>query len=165
MTEKPLNVRPAQRGDEKNLFDFLCVAHKENGVYSMNEKKVCEMINAGAQDRETIIGIIDAPDGTIAASFGGYFAQWWYTDEWHIEECWDFVHPDHRRSSYAKDILQYSKWLSDQMKMPIHNGIMTASRFEAKTRLFRRQMPQVGAAFAYNLQYAKGPIALEVSCV
>lgn len=165
MIEMPKNVRPIVPGDEDKLFHLLCMAHEENAPYTMNEKKVRHMISEGATDKCAIIGVIDSPDKKeIAASFGAYFSCWWYTDDFHIEECWNFVHPNYRKSSYAKDILQYAKWISDQMQMPLHNGIMTATRFEAKSRLYRRQMPQVGAAFAYNMHLAKGPIAKEVSC-
>lgn len=165
MTDRPLNVRPADVKDEENLFALLCMAYKENAPYRINPNKVRLMISSAARDREVIIGVIDAPDGSgrIAASVGAMFSQWWYTDDWHIEDCWNFVHPDYRKSTFAKDLLNYSKWLSEQMKMPLHIGILTADRMESKIRFFSRQLLQVGASFAYNMDAGHGPIAGEIN--
>lgn len=165
MTERPLNVRAAEEQDEENLFALLCMAYKENAPYPINPNKVRLMISAASRDKEVIIGVIDAPDGSgrIAASVGAMFSQWWYTDAWHIEDCWNYVHPEYRRSTFAKDLISYSKWLAEKMQMPLHLGILTADRMESKIRFFSRQMPQVGAAFVYNMEAAQGPIAGDVN--
>lgn len=164
MTDRPKNVRIAEEGDEENLFAVLCMAYKENALYKINPNKVRLMISAGSRDKEVIIGVIDAPDGSgrIAATVGAMFSQWWYTDDWHIEDCWNYVHPEYRKSNFAKDLLSYSKWIAENMKMPLHVGILTADRMESKIRFFARQMPQVGAAFVYNVEAACGPIAGDV---
>lgn len=164
MTNRPMNVRPANIDDEENLFALLCMAYKENAPYKINANKVRLMVASASRDKEVIIGVIDAPDGSgrIAASFGAVFAQWWYTDDWHIEDCWNFVHPEYRRFPFAKDLLEYSKWIAEQMEMPLHIGIITADRMEAKIKFFSRQMPQVGAAFVYNMKSGDGPIAGDI---
>lgn len=161
MTERPMNVRPAEERDEENLFAILCMAYKENAPYKINPNKVRLMISAASRDKDVIIGVIDAPDGSgrIAATVGAMFSQWWYTDDWHIEDCWNYVHPEYRKSTFAKDLLNYSKWIAEKMSMPLHVGILTAERMESKVRFFARQMPQVGASFVYNMEAASGPIA------
>lgn len=160
MTERPKNIRPATVGDEDKLYDLLCMAWRENAPYQISQKKVCMMIDAATHDKEVIVGVIDTPDGTgLSGSIGGFFSQWWYTEDFHIEECWNFVHPEHRKSTHARDLINYMKWVSENMDMPLHMGILTATKLEEKVRLYRRQMPQVGAAFAYNMESGKGPIA------
>lgn len=161
MTERPLNVRPAEEKDEENLFAFLCLAYKENAPYAISPERVRLMVSSATRDKDVIIGIIDAPDGSgrIAASVGAMFANFWYTEQFHIEDLWNFVQPEYRKSTYAKDLLNYSKWLSENMKMPLHIGILTGDRLEAKTRFFSRHLPQVGAAFVYNMKVAGGPVA------
>lgn len=163
MIEKSASVRPVKIGDEDKLFSLLALAHSENAPYIMSERKVRNFIHDAACDREIIIGVIDAPDGSIAGSIGAIFSQFWYTDDWHIEECWNYVHPDHRHSKHAKDLIHYIKWIAENMNMPAHIGIMTATRMEAKIKFYQRQMPQVGAAFAYNMKSASGPIAERLS--
>lgn len=162
MSERPKNVRPARPGDEDNLFDLLCLAYKENAPFSMSDKKVRAIIEAATSDKEIIVGVVDAPDGKIAASVGAIFTQWWYTEDFHIDELWNFVHPDHRRSTHAKDLISYMKWVSDMMDMTLHMGVLTTTRVEAKVRLYGRQMQQTGAFFMHNLKSGGGPLADEV---
>lgn len=164
MTDKPQTVRPLLVSDEERLFDLLLLAHRENAPYTINENKVRHVIAAAARDKDVIVGVVDSPDGlSLVGSIGAGFSQWWYTDDWHIEECWNFVHSDHRKSSYATDLIDYMKWISENMDMPLHMGILTSTRMEAKTRMYRRKMPQVGAAFAYNMKVAHGPIAGDIA--
>lgn len=173
MTDKPYNVRPARVGDEDNIYNLLMLLYAENAPFHMSEKKVRHVIAEGVRDREVIIGVIDALDGTIAGSIGGLFAQWWHTEDWHIDEMWNFVHPDYRsipenrfrpngekdRVSYAVALIDYMKWISEHMNMSLHMGIITATKMEAKIRLYRRQMQHVGALFVHNIQAAGGPLA------
>src|ERR1700733_2660670 len=163
MTQKPESVRAVKPGDENKLFDLLMMAYRENAPYTINAHKVKMTIAEAARDSSVIVGVIDSPDGkSLSGSVGGFFSQWWYTDDWHIEECWNFVHPDHRRSKYAINLIDYMKWISENMPMPLHMGILTSTRMEAKTRLYKRQMPMVGAAFGYNMEMCKGPIGQDI---
>lgn len=149
MIEKPPNVIPARLGDEKEIYDFLCILHQENGMSRMSEERVLEMIRRMIGNKEGIIGLIRGPNG-LEAAIGMLMARWWYSDDWHLEELWNFVHPAHRISSHAKNLLQYGKWCAEQMKLPIIIGIISNSRVQAKIRLYRRQLPQMGAIFLYG---------------
>ncbi len=158
MTERPTNVRAVRPEDEDALFDLLCLLYDENAPFKMSEKKVRHMIAGGSRDKEVIIGVIEE-NGKLVASVGAVFEQWWHTDDWHIGEMWNFVHPDHRKTSYAKDLINYMKWIAETMDMSLHMGIITATKMEAKIRLYRRQMLPVGALFIHNLKSAGGPLA------
>lgn len=161
MNERPQSVRPARAGDEDKLFNLLCLAYRENAPFTMSDRKVRALIEAGTSpDKEVIIGVVES-DGGIVASVGALFTQWWYTEDFHIDELWNFVHPDHRRSEYAKDLISYMKWISDQMDMTLHMGVLTTTRVEAKIRLYGRQLKQTGAFFMHNLKAAGGPLADE----
>lgn len=159
--EKPQHIRAARPSDEEDLYDLLCMAYSENAVFKMSEKKVRAMIEAGTRDRNVVIGVAESPDGKIAGSIGAIFSQWWFTDEWHIDECWNFVHPDYRRSDirYGAELIKYAKWIADNMQMPLHMGIITTERMEAKIKMYKRQMPQTGAFFMYNMKSAGGPLS------
>jgi hypothetical protein len=169
MTERPVRIRPATQGDENSLFDLLCMAYGENASFAMSEKKVKAMIEAGTREKGVIIGVADAPDGSgLAGSIGAVFTQWWYTDDWHIDECWNYVHPDHRKginkqpAGYGSDLIKYMKWVAEQMNMALHLGILTNKRTKAKIRMYESHMPQVGAFFIHNLQSCNGPLATEM---
>ena len=163
MTEKPINVRPANTDDKPKIYDLLMHLYAENAPFKLCEHKVREVIRRGCDENGIILGVVDAPDGTIAASIGGLFAQWWHTEDWHIDEMWNYVHPDHRRSSHAKDLIAYMKWVAEQMNMSLHMGIITGTKMEAKIRLYRRQIQPVGALFIHNIQCAGGPLAANVA--
>lgn len=163
MTEKPNNVRPARPEDAEKIYDLLMFLYAENAPFKMSEKKVRAMIKRGTENRDIVLGVVDAPDGTIAGSVGACFEQWWHTDDWHIGEMWNFVHPEHRHSTYAKDLITYMKWIAEQMNMSLHMGIITGTKMEAKIRLYRRQIQPVGALFIHNIQAAGGPLAKNVA--
>ncbi len=162
--EKPKNVRLVQCGDERALYNFIESGHKESAVYALSSSKVNSYIDAAINRTiPIIIGIIDSPTkNEIAASICISYEQQWYTDEWHLGELWNNVRPDYRKSNYAKDLIQFGKWVSDTAGKAFNMGIVTTDRMEAKIRLYRRQeLKQVGAYFMYNMDLAHGPAITE----
>lgn len=165
MITKPTNVRVVQHGDEDKLYRFIAAGHEESAIYPMSGYKVNKLIDAAIQQTHPIIiGIIDSPVcNEIAASICIVYEQLWYTDEWHLGELWNNVRPDYRRSNYAKDLIQFGKWVSDAAERALNIGIVTTDRMEAKIRLYKRQnLQQTGAYFIYNINLAHGPAAREV---
>lgn len=165
MTIKPPNVRIAQHGDENALYHFIEAGAQESAIYPMSGYKVNQFIDASiARTHPIVIGIIDSPDGKeIAASMCIVYEQLWYTDEWHLSELWNNVRPDYRKTNYAKDLIQFGKWVSDTAVKALNIGIVTTERMEAKIRLYRRQsLQQTGAYFIYNIGLAHGPAAREI---
>lgn len=162
---KPLNVRSATLADNYALFDLVCRAHQENGALEMNPVKVRtfleRMLRRGADGLWGEIGVIDGDHGDLAGSVCIVLDQWWFTDEWILAERWNYVAPEYRQSTYAKDLINYAKWFSDGMKLPLEMGIITTHRTEAKVRLYRRQLRMVGAYFVHGLERANGPLAIE----
>ena len=150
MTEKPYNVRVATQADEDKIFCLMYLAHKENAMASVNYEKVWDMIRHATQRRGGVIGVIDGENG-IEAMICMTLSQWWYSDEWHIDELVNFVHPACRRSTHAKHLLLFSKWFAEQMTMPLFVGVLSTHRTEAKVRLYERQITKGGAVFCHNL--------------
>lgn len=165
MIEKPFHIRIAQHGDEKALYDFIAAGHNESAIYPMSTYKVNHFIDAAInRTHPIIIGVIDSQTKPeIAASICIVYEQLWYTDEWFLSELWNNVRPEYRRSNYAKDLLQFGKWVSDSTDRPLNIGIITTERMEAKMRLYRRQnLQQTGAYYIYNIAMAHGPAAREI---
>lgn len=165
MTIKPTNIRIVTHDDEKKLYDFIAAGHNESALYPMSCYKVNQLIDAAiARTHPIVIGVIDSPTkDEFAASICIVYEQLWYTDEWHLSELWSNVRPDYRRSNYAKDLIQFGKWVADTAEKALNIGIVTTDRMDAKIRLYRRQqLQQTGAYFIYNIERAHGPAAKEI---
>lgn len=165
MTEKPSHIRIAQHGDEAKLYKFIESGHHESAIFPMSVYKVNQLIDAAINHTQPIIiGVIDSPiKDEIAASICMVYESPWYTDEWALNEYWNNVRPDYRRSNYAKDLINFGKWVSETASKTLQIGIVTTERMEAKIRLYRRQLQQTGAYFVYNINMAHGPAAREVN--
>jgi GNAT superfamily N-acetyltransferase len=145
----------AQPGDEGELLELFRMAHAENGFNTMSEKRVIEAIQAATLRRGGMIGVIRGPDteagpGKIEGALGVMLSRMWYTDDWHLEELLNYVHPDHRRSTHAKKLLRFAKWAAQEMNQLLLVAVMTTERMEAKVDLYQRELTMVGAVFAYG---------------
>lgn len=150
MTEQTFaGVRLAGPQDEEQIFDLLMMLYAENSMALLSPGKVRDTIKRATNERDGFIGVIPGPNG-LQATVGLFLSQWWYTDEWHLEEFWNFVHPEYRRSTHAKKLIMWSKWIADSIKLPMLMGILTKKQLEAKMRLIQRQMPQAGALFLWH---------------
>jgi hypothetical protein len=161
MIERPKSVRIAMKSDEQPIFDLLCRLWDENALFSMNPEKVKDCIRRATRNEGGVIGVIDGDDGLVA-SIGLGLSQYWYTDQWHVEEFWNFVAPEHRRSNNAKDLIDFAKWCSESMNLILNMGIITTHRTEAKIVLYKKRMTQVGAYFMHGIPNGKGPAAKDL---
>lgn len=148
-------VRFAVPADEDALYELLTLAHAENGLFPQVEGKVRAMIRRATEQQGGMIGVIQG-EQRLEGVIGMLLSTFWYTDAVHLEEFVNFVHPDHRRSTHAKRLLEFAKWcqrgLSRDVNVPLLAGILTFHRLEPKIRLYQRQLPQVGAVFQYGLE-------------
>ena len=155
MTELP-TPRLAVPADRDSLFRMCCELWEENGLFPISETKVRRMIdiatdNSIKTEQEPIAMIWCIGDvGKIEASLCLIITQNWYSDAWHVEELWNFVHPDHRRSNYAKALIDYSKKVQSEIGLPLMIGILSNDRTQEKVRLYSRRLGQpAGAYFVY----------------
>ncbi|MGO8916223.1 MAG: hypothetical protein ACLQJR_09975 [Stellaceae bacterium] len=149
-------VRLARPEDEDSVFRLLLELNAENALLPMSEKKARDAIARGTRGEGGIVGVIDGPQG-IEASIGMALSQFWYTEAWHLNELWCFVHPDHRKSTHARRLIEFGKWCADRLsggsvRVPLLLGIVTRHRLLPKLRLFQRQAPQVGALFLHGIE-------------
>ncbi len=151
-SEYPKNVRIATIADKSKVLDFIRAGHEESAVFSLSEYKI-NLLAEKALTREAPvwIAVIDSPEkNEIAASICIEYCQMWYTEDWHLNELWNNVRKEYRKSSYARDLIAFAKWLSEQANRTLAMGIITNERVEAKMAMYRRKMPQVGAYFMWN---------------
>lgn len=142
-------VRVAHPSDQMNIFNYLLMLYEENALFTIASEKVWDAIRIGTEGKGGIIGLIDGPRG-IEGSVGLYLEAWWYTNDFSLNEKWNFVHPDHRKSLHAQRLIEFSKWCSRRLQVPLHMGIISNKRTEAKVRLYRRKLPYCGAFFMYG---------------
>lgn len=150
----------ADPADEDRLFEFLLLLYGENAMFPIAESKVRDAIRHATERRGGVIGIIDGADGRIEASVGLALEDWWYTRAVSLNEKWNFVREDCRRTSHAKQMIEFSKRCADELGVPLFMGIVSTHRTEAKVRLYRRMLPYVGAFFMHG---SKPPIREETS--
>lgn len=152
-TERPSTVRIATPKDEDEVMRLMRAAFAEQPIFPLNEQRMRNNIRVCTERRGGVLGVIDGPNG-IEGYLIAVLGQHWYSDVWHLEELSNFVHPDYRKSTHAKDLISFVKWFAEQLQMPVVLGILSTKRLEAKIRLYQRQVRHVGAVFVYNTGHA-----------
>lgn len=152
MTDKPVNVRIAIPKDDEALFEILMLAHAENAVMPVDPYRVREIIENATQRKGGVIGVIDG-GAKIEGCLSLKLARMPYTNDWHLEDICNYVHPECRKTKHAKDLIQFGKWIAEQMGFPLFIGILTAKRLEAKRRFYQRLVREVGSVYVHNPIY------------
>lgn len=146
-------VRLATKDDIDDIINLLIVMHNENGLFVYDESKTRDVVTNIITNKAGVIGIIgDA--GSIEGMICLTIDQLWYGKEWFLNELFNFVHPDFRRSTRVKSLIAFAKKCSDDMNLPLVIGIVANHRTEAKIKLYERQFDKAGAFFMYNREYA-----------
>lgn len=153
VTAQMTPVRLAVQEDLAVLVPMCKMLHGENGLFPLSDEKLQELLDRHFQKRGAIIGVIGEVGNPLASIYLG-ITQFSYSDEWLLLEEWTFVHPDHRKTNYARSLIAYAKGISDQMKLPLMTGILSNKRTEAKVHLYEQLMDKVGAYFIYNRQFS-----------
>ena len=148
------DVRLAVPADLPAILELMRVACREDSQHSMNEYKVLQMLMRYYNQEGALIAVIGDVGRPLAYCLS-ILDPVWYSDEWQLLELSLFVHPDHRKTTYAKQLMQFMKTASEGLKLDLTIGVFSNSRTEAKIRLYQRQFPQVGAYFCYRAQAAE----------
>lgn len=151
------SVRLAVPADEDKIVAMISMLHDENGLFPLSEKKVRDYMKRAFNGEGAMIGVIGEVGDPVASIYLG-IEQPYYSDTWYLNEAWNFVHPDHRRSDYAKQLLNWAKAGAETLKIPLMVGIVSNHRTEAKVRLYEKQLEKAGAFFVWNRQ-SVGPCA------
>lgn len=131
---------------------------EENGLFSFNERKVLEVLDSCLEGSGSIVGVIKR-DGVIEASTGLSISEFYYTDDWHLAELWNFVDAPYRRSRNAEALIAFGMACSDKMKIPYFTGIITNRQMAGKVRLYRRLLGYpTGAFFVHGAKWKSEPM-------
>ena len=149
-------VRLAMPADEPELIALLRMMHREGGMRGLDIDCVKATFAKAFTRRGGILAVI-GDSGQIKGALFLLISRMWYTSENHLEDLFLFVHPDHRRSDCARQLVEYAKKCSDDIsremgaKVPLLMGVFSAKRTAAKVHLYRRWLGfPVGAVFVHN---------------
>lgn len=161
-TPRPLDVRLATISDEEAALELMCIAQREQPIFTLNYNKIRGVIQRctrpqAAEGKFGALALIDGPDGTLEGYLLMLVTQHWFTDDWHVDEISNFVRPDIRkvRPGHARKLINFAKWFAEAMDMPLIMGILTTKRLEAKIKLYGRQLIPAGCVFVHNTGHGK----------
>ena len=159
MTKVPLPlVRLAQPEDEENIIDLCKRLWKENGLFALSEEKVRATIRKYYTREGVIVGVIGNP-GKLEACTCLQLSDFYYTNDWHLAELWNFVDEPYRKSDNAEALIEFGKSCAIQMQMPFFTGIISNKRMAGKVRLYRRSLGYpTGAFFVFNGNWKPEPM-------
>ena len=150
------SVRLATRADEPAVLELARLLHAEIGMFPLDIERVRATLSHAFDRNGAILGVIDAPGEpneppSLAGMILVFISNYWYSGSFHLEEYFNFVHPDHRCSDYAERLITFAREAADALGCPLLIGVMTTERMEAKVRLYRRILgTPAGAFFLYN---------------
>ena len=146
-------VRLATPDDEQECTKLLTMLHAEGGLMPLNMPMAQQMFGRAFHRNGAILGVIGEP-GDIKAMIFLLISRFWYTEHFHLEELFNFIRPDARKSDYASRMIDFAKKCADETKLPLVIGVLTNSRMEGKVRLYRRKLGYpAGAFFVHNAQW------------
>ncbi len=156
-TEKPRNVRAAVEADEENILALVREDIEENArhIAPLDEDKVMSMVRGATRAGNGAVGVIDAPDGTLAGMICLTPGIWWWSTQWANTENFCFVSKTYRKSNYAVDLIKFSRWHTDQLSAKLGyqvyllSGVTATQEIYGKAAMYRRHSNLVGAFFAY----------------
>jgi len=151
---KPDNVVLAGKADEEGVFDLLMNLAEENAMFDVDDECVYETIRMATERRGGIIGIIK-DGGKPVASIGLFLDRMWYTKDWYVAEYWNYVHPDYRRKPYFSNLVNFSKWVNENMGIFLNMGVMSMERTDAKVKVLGRKLNYIGALFMNGIPQGK----------
>ena len=143
-------VRKAESRDREPVLEICRRNHSENGQFSLSMSKVESMVDKAFNRGGAIIGLVGGDnriEGAILLNVG----QFWYTDDWCVEEIFNYVHPEFRKSTHARDMIDFGKRCSDELAIPLVIGVVSNERTRAKMELYRRRLGEpVGGYFIHR---------------
>lgn len=109
-------------------------------------------VTAGLADSSIVAGILYGESGPEGAALLEVLKFWYSANGWFLTEHFVYVRPPHRKGRNAIMLLEFAKRSAKTLGLPLYVGVMTTSRGDAKSRLYKRAFgAPYGAYFAYNV--------------
>lgn len=152
MTEKS-NVRMASPADAPGILSLFRMSHDEDGIFTLAEDLVMERLDAAFRKQDGIVGVIGNDHDALEGGIYLAISRPSFTKDFYLSELWNYVHPDHRRTRHAVDLIEFAKRCSADIGLPMIAGLVSNTQTEAKVRLYQRELGEpAGAFFVHGLQ-------------
>jgi GNAT superfamily N-acetyltransferase len=147
MTAENPTVIGATLSDLPEFMRLFRIMWAENGMFDLDEDCVRDTFNRAVRNKEGVIGLIKGPLGDVRGMLYLLITRYYYTRQLHLEELFNFIAPEFRRTNYADALLRYAMHCQKELNIPLIIGVLTGSRMEAKVRLYRRRLGMPAGAF------------------
>lgn len=144
------DVRLAEPEDFPSLMELCKQACTEESPYTFCEEKVYWMLRRHFDKQGGVIAVIGEKGEPLKGYLFMIVDGIWFSLDSQLLELSLYIHPDHRKSSYAKQLMAFSKQASDGLQLNLTIGVFSTVRTDAKVRLYKRQFTPVGAFFKYT---------------
>lgn len=139
------NVRVASLDDASDIIELCREAHKESGSFPADEDIAIPVI-VNELHGGGVIGVLGNP-GELQGSIAFNAARMWYSSSPLIEERWNFVRAQHRKSKNAQNLINFAKYQVQRLNIPLRIGIISNKETEQKVRLYQRMLGEPSAAY------------------
>lgn len=145
-----MTVRWAAPEDKAEVFKIALHAHTEIGMFPFSVEKFQELWSTYVDRKGGACGVIGEPSHLQGAVFLGV-SNTFYSEELYLSDRFLFVYPEFRKSSNARDLIEFSKHVAQQLEMKLLMGITTKERTRQKIEFYERQLgAPVGAVFLWS---------------
>lgn len=144
------HVRAAVPDDYPQIMHLAAQLWEENGVTDLCWSKIEYVIQSAIYGKMGVVGVI----GGVGQIQGGICLQistFWYSNQIILEELFNFVPKEFRRSNNAKALIDFADNSSLRLGVPLLIGVLSNDRTKEKIRLYSRRLgPPSGAYFLVN---------------
>jgi N-acetylglutamate synthase-like GNAT family acetyltransferase len=151
------NIRLAHPADEQAVFSLVRIWHEESGLMPFSAAKTLAYLRPMIAQQGGVVLVVAGPK-MVEAAMGLVLGSFWTSESYHLEQLFDVVHPDCRKSEHAKNLLQHAKVYSQGLGTPLLAEVVSNETTQRKAQLVERQLPKVGSLFYY-----RGPAAQPVA--
>ena len=148
-----VKVRVGTPEDLSVCMDLFVQANEENGIDSLDPKKLLDIVWPSLHQDGGLIGVIGEPGAQPEGVVLLRIEALWYSAAPVIAEKLVFVHANYRsaKGGRAKKLCEFSKKVSDEMGLPLIIGVISTDRTKGKIRLYERIFgPPAGSFFLYG---------------
>ena len=145
-----MTVRWATPDDKNDVFKIALHAHSEIGIFPFSVEKFQALWATYTDQMGGACGVIGEPGQLQGAVFLGVSTTF-YSDELYLSDRFLFVYPAYRKSTNARDLVEFSKYIAREMEMKLLMGITTLEKTRQKVEFYERQLgAPVGAVFLWR---------------
>ena len=155
MKKEEVTVIGATMADLPEVMELFREMHAENAIFQLDEQAAIDVLARALRrpNPEGVLGVI-RENGRIAGMILLIVTKFWYTKQFHLEELYNYIHPNYRRSNYADALIRFAKHSAEQLGIPLIIGVLTNNKMEPKVRLYRRRLGMpAGAFFIHNADW------------